>query len=123
MAKRASLQQVTTPDAATLRRVAAEAERSEPPAVVRTPRKAVLINIKVAEETAIAGAVGEPIRLTDHAAVWIGETVLPPDAFKVGSAIGISMKATTRTTRQALKSVRSNTSTTSLSRTIEPSNA
>lgn len=54
MAKRAPLRQVTTPDAATLRRVAIEAERSEPPAVVRTPRKAVLINIKVAEETAIA---------------------------------------------------------------------
>jgi hypothetical protein len=55
MAKRAPLQQVTsTPDAATLRRVAAEAERIEPPAVVRTSRKAVLINIKVAEETAIA---------------------------------------------------------------------
>jgi len=54
MAKRAPLQQVTTPDAATLRRVAAEAERIEPPAVVRPSRKAVLINIKVAEETAIA---------------------------------------------------------------------
>jgi hypothetical protein len=54
MAQRAPLQRVATPDAATLRRVAAEAERSEPPAVVRTPRKAVLINIKVAEETAIA---------------------------------------------------------------------
>ena len=54
MSKRAPLQQVAPADAATLRRVAAEAERSEPPAVVRPPRKAVLVNVKLAEETAIA---------------------------------------------------------------------
>jgi hypothetical protein len=42
-------------DAATLRSVPNEAERSEPPAVVRTTeRKAVLINFKLAEKTAIA---------------------------------------------------------------------
>ncbi len=53
MSKRANLQQVAIPDAATLRRVAAEAGRSEPPAVVRTPRKTVLVNIKLAEASAI----------------------------------------------------------------------
>ena len=51
--KRAPLQRVATPDAATLRRVAAEAGRSEPPAIVRTPRKTVLVNVKLAESTAI----------------------------------------------------------------------
>ena len=51
------------------RRVAAEAERIEPPAIVRTSRKAVLINIKVAEETAIAlarKAVAEDNTKADH---------------------------------------------------------
>ena len=52
MAKRASLPQVA--DAATLRRVAAEAERSEPPAVVRRERRTVIVNMKVSEELAIA---------------------------------------------------------------------
>jgi len=52
MTKRAPLQQARA-DAATLRRVAAEAERSEPPAVVRTPRRTVMVNIKLAESSAI----------------------------------------------------------------------
>jgi hypothetical protein len=52
MAKRASLPQVA--DAATLRRVAAEAERSEPPAVVRRERRTVIVNMKVSEDLAIA---------------------------------------------------------------------
>jgi len=51
MSKRAPLQQVA--DAATLRRVAAEAERTEPPAIVRTPRRTVMVNIKLAETSAI----------------------------------------------------------------------
>jgi hypothetical protein len=52
MSKRASLPQVA--DAATLRRVAIEAERSEPPAIVRRDRKTVMINVKVSEDLAIA---------------------------------------------------------------------
>jgi hypothetical protein len=51
MGKRAPLRQVA--DAATLRRVAAEAERREPPAVVRTPRRTVMVNIKLAESSAV----------------------------------------------------------------------
>jgi hypothetical protein len=42
------------PDAATLRRVAADAGRSMPPAIVRPGRRTVLINVKVSEELAIA---------------------------------------------------------------------
>lgn len=41
-------------DKATLHRVAATAERFEPPAAVRTPERSVLINVKLAEKTAIA---------------------------------------------------------------------
>lgn len=52
MTKRAELRQVV--DASTLRRVAADAVRSEPPAVVRPERRTVLINVKVSEELAIA---------------------------------------------------------------------
>jgi hypothetical protein len=52
MAKRASLPQVV--DAATLRRVAVEAERSEPPAIVRRDRRTVMVNFKVSEDLAIA---------------------------------------------------------------------
>jgi hypothetical protein len=52
MGKRASLPQVA--DAATLRRVAIDAERSEPPAIIRRDRKTVMSNAKVAEDLAIA---------------------------------------------------------------------
>jgi hypothetical protein len=52
MAKRAPLPQVAS--AATLRRVAVEAERSEPPAIVRRERRTVMINVKVSEDLAIA---------------------------------------------------------------------
>ena len=41
-------------DAETLRRVAADAGRSMPPAAVRPARRTVLINVKVAEELALA---------------------------------------------------------------------
>jgi hypothetical protein len=41
-------------DKAALRRVAAEARRFEPPAAVEPPKKSVLINVRLAEETAIA---------------------------------------------------------------------
>ena len=41
-------------DAATLRRVAAEAGRFEPPATVKAPERSVLMNVKLAETTAIA---------------------------------------------------------------------
>ena len=41
-------------DVSTLRRVAADAGRSVPPAVVRSTRRAVLINVKVDEGLAIA---------------------------------------------------------------------
>jgi hypothetical protein len=41
-------------DKATLRHVAAEAKRFEPPATVEPPKKSVLINVRLAEETAIA---------------------------------------------------------------------
>lgn len=44
----------TRPDAAALRRVAAEAGRSIPPAVVQRSRRTVLVNVKVSEELAIA---------------------------------------------------------------------
>src|SRR5690348_9653978 len=50
----ASAPSVDRPDASTLRRVAAEAGRSIPPAVVRPTRRTVLINVKVSEELAIA---------------------------------------------------------------------
>ena len=53
MSKRAPLQQVARADTATLRRVAAEAERTEPPAIVRVPRRTVMVNIKLAEASAI----------------------------------------------------------------------
>ena len=52
MAKREPLPRVA--DAATLRRVAAEAERSVPPAVVRRDRRTVMVNFKVSEDLAIA---------------------------------------------------------------------
>jgi hypothetical protein len=52
MGKRAPLRQVA--DATTLRRVAAEAGRSEPPAIMRPERRTVLVNVKVSEELAIA---------------------------------------------------------------------
>jgi hypothetical protein len=52
MGKRAPLPPVA--DAATLRRVAVEAERSEPPAIVRRDRRTVMINVKVSEDLAIA---------------------------------------------------------------------
>jgi hypothetical protein len=39
--------------ASTLRRVVAEAERTEPPAIVRAPRRTVMVNIKLNENTAI----------------------------------------------------------------------
>jgi hypothetical protein len=52
MAKRAPLGQVA--DVATLRRVAAEAERTEPPAIVRTPRRTVMVGIKLSEASAVA---------------------------------------------------------------------
>jgi hypothetical protein len=42
------------PDAAVLRRVAAEAGRAVPPATVRPARRTVLVNIKVSEELADA---------------------------------------------------------------------
>lgn len=42
------------PDADVLRRVAAEAGRSVPPAVVRPERRTVLFNIKISEELAFA---------------------------------------------------------------------
>jgi|SRR3954452_7030367 hypothetical protein len=42
------------PGATVLRQVAAEAGRTMPPAVVRPPRRAVLINVKVDEALAIA---------------------------------------------------------------------
>jgi hypothetical protein len=51
MSKHAPLQPVA--DAATLRRGAAEAEWTEPPAVVRAPRRTVMVNIKLDESTAI----------------------------------------------------------------------
>jgi hypothetical protein len=41
-------------DKATLRHVAAEAARFEPPAAVVPPKRSVLINVRLAEETAIA---------------------------------------------------------------------
>lgn len=41
-------------DKATLRHVAAEAKRFEPPATMEPPKKSVLINVRLAEETAIA---------------------------------------------------------------------
>lgn len=41
-------------DVETLRRVAAEAGRSVPPAVVRPARRTVLVNVKVSEELALA---------------------------------------------------------------------
>ena len=41
-------------DKAALRRVAEDARRFEPPAVVEPPKKSVLINVRLAEETAIA---------------------------------------------------------------------
>jgi hypothetical protein len=47
------LQHVAPTDAATLRRVAAEAERSEPPAIVRRPREMVMVNIKLAKFSAL----------------------------------------------------------------------
>jgi hypothetical protein len=50
---KAPLQKVAPADAATLRRVAAEAERTEPPAIVRPPRRTVMVNIKLAETSAI----------------------------------------------------------------------
>lgn len=52
MGKGALLRQVA--DATTLRRVAVEAERSEPPAIVRPARRTVLVNVKVSEDLAIA---------------------------------------------------------------------
>ena len=52
MGKRAELRQVGV-DSAMLRRVATESGRSEPPAVVRPERRAVLINIKIAESSAV----------------------------------------------------------------------
>jgi hypothetical protein len=52
MGKRAPLRQVA--DATTLRRVAAEAGRSEPPAIMRPERRTVLVNVKVSEALAIA---------------------------------------------------------------------
>lgn len=42
------------PDAATLRQVATDAGRSLPSAVVRPDRRTVMVNIKMAEESAIA---------------------------------------------------------------------
>src|SRR3954447_19821940 len=51
MSKRATLQPVA--DTATLRRVAHEAGRTDPPAVVHAPRKTVAGNIKRNEVTAI----------------------------------------------------------------------
>jgi hypothetical protein len=51
MGKRAELRQVI--DTATLRPVATEARRSEPLAVVGPKRRAVLVNIKIAESSAI----------------------------------------------------------------------
>ena len=45
---------VHRPGADTLRRVATEAGRSMPPAVVRPTRRSVLINVKVSEDLAIA---------------------------------------------------------------------
>jgi hypothetical protein len=42
------------PDATALRRVAADAGRSMPPAIVRPGRRTVLINVKVSEDLAIA---------------------------------------------------------------------
>jgi hypothetical protein len=42
------------PDATALRRVAADAARSMPPATVRPGRRTVLINVKVSEDLAIA---------------------------------------------------------------------
>lgn len=50
----ASATPVDRPDTSTLRRVAGEAGRSIPPAVVRPTRRTVLINVKVSEELAIA---------------------------------------------------------------------
>jgi hypothetical protein len=52
MGKHASLPQVA--DAATLRRVAVEVERSQPPAIVRCDRRTVMVNVKVFEDLAIA---------------------------------------------------------------------
>ncbi len=46
--------QSSRPDAAALRRVAADAGRSLPPATVRPGRRTVLINVKVSEDLAIA---------------------------------------------------------------------
>jgi hypothetical protein len=45
------MQQVASVDI--LRRVAAAAERTEPPAVVRPERRTVMVNVKLAEDTAI----------------------------------------------------------------------
>jgi hypothetical protein len=42
------------PDAATLRQVATDAGRSLPSAVVRRDRRTVMVNVKMAEESAIA---------------------------------------------------------------------
>jgi hypothetical protein len=52
MAKKAALRPAA--DKATLHRVAAEAERFEPPAAVRPSERSVLINVRLAERTAIA---------------------------------------------------------------------
>ena len=52
MANRAPLPRVA--DEATLRRVAVEAERSEPPAIARSDRRTVMVNFKVSEDLAIA---------------------------------------------------------------------
>ena len=46
--------QSSRPDATALRRVAADAGRSLPPATVRPGRRTVLINVKVSEDLAIA---------------------------------------------------------------------
>jgi hypothetical protein len=42
------------PDTATLRQVATDAGRSRPSAIVRPDRQTVMVNIKMAEESAIA---------------------------------------------------------------------
>ncbi len=52
MGKRAPLRPVA--DATALRRVAVEAGRSEPPAIMRPERRTVLVNVKVSEGLAIA---------------------------------------------------------------------
>jgi hypothetical protein len=52
MGKRVPLRQVA--DATILRRVTADAGRSEPPAIMRPERRTVLVNVKVSEGLAIA---------------------------------------------------------------------